>query len=483
MELARRQLWWAARAHFKLAAKRCPDLAEAHFYVGLCDRHMGHLDAAMEHYSRAFQLDPEMYEAGGNLGSVLLRKRRYSEAEEVFSILSRRFPDQASFQCNLASALQAGGKPTEAREVLEPLVRARPDNAHVLAGLGNVLVDLGHLDRAIELQRRATALAPDDYLINFNLSQALLLAGRFEEGWEQYRWRLQDPNREGHLFEDPSRFMEPPWDGRDLGPLLLMAEEGLGDTIMFVRYAALAAAHSARVLLECQVGLERLLGRAPGVSAAIPRGEPLPLEQLDSFAHLMSLPGVLGALPHRVPYLAAEEPLVQRWAEAVPRGDALNVGVCWHGSDRYSLNNRRSVPLRAFRPLVDVPGLRLFNLQRGPGLSQLGDLPRGAFARLPDVLDDGPDAFVDTAALMQSLDLVITCDTSVAHLAGALARPVWLLLCTTPNWRWMLDSEDSPWYPTMRLFRQRTEGDWDDVMQRVKQTLLPMLPRAEGEAP
>jgi len=337
------------------------------------------------------------------------------------------------------------------------------------------------MDRAIEVQRSAARLEPEDHQINYNLSQALLLAGQLREGWEMFRWRLMDPRREGHLYEDPRRFLEPPWDGSETGSLLLLAEEGLGDTIMFVRYAAEAAARCASIVLECQPGLQRLLSGAPGVSLALPRGATLPLEEIDQFAHLMSLPGLLAPILDSVPYLAADEQLVSRWARAVP-GDALNVGLCWHGSDQYSLNHLRSVPLRALEPLVGVPGLRLFNLQRGPGLAQLRDLPGGAFAELPAMLDEGPDAFVDTAALMQSLDLVITCDTSVAHLAGALARPVWLLLCTTPNWRWMLGRQDSPWYPTMRVFRQSADGDWDEVVQRVKRALLPLIHERLGES-
>ena len=479
-ELSGRQLWWAARAHFQRAARCRTGWAEAHFYTGLCEYNMGHLDDAIEHYSMALQLDPGMYEAGGNLGSVLLRQRRYMEAEEVFRFLAQQYPGEVTFGCNLAAAMQASGKPRQALAVLDPLVLEFPDHARALAGLGNVLVDLGQLDRAISVQRKAASLAPGDQQINYNFSQALLLAGRLEEGWEFFRWRLMDPRREGHMFEDPHRFLEPPWDGSPGGTLLLLAEEGLGDTIMFIRYAAQAAARCAQVLVECQVGLQRLLSQCPGVTQALPRGAFLPLEELDHFSPLMNLPGLLSDLPDQVPYLSAEEGLVRRWAEAVPRGDALNVGVCWHGSDQYSLNHRRSIPLRALEPLVGIPGLRLFSLQRGPGLAQLRDLPEGAFTKLPAELDEGPDAFVDTAALMKSLDLVITCDTSVAHLAGALARPVWLLLCTTPNWRWMLEREDSPWYPSMRIFRQCTDGDWDEVVARVKRALLPMLPGQPG---
>ena len=479
-QLAQRQLWWAARAHFQRAADICPTVAAARFYMGVCDCSMGHLNQAIEQYNDALQIDPQLYEAGSNLGSVLLRQRRYQEAEEVFYSLVQRYPSETAFHCNLAAALQASGKPRQALAVLDPLVREHPDHAHALAGLGNVLVDLGQLNRAIRMQRRASALAPDDFQINYNLSQALLLAGHFRQGWEMFGWRLMDPRREGHLYEDPSRFLEPSWDGQAKGALLLLAEEGLGDTIMFVRYAALAARRCSQVLVECQPGLRRLLSRAPGVTRALPRGAPLPLDELDHYLPLMDLPGLLSAIPNRVPYLIAEEGLVQRWAQAVPRGDALNVGICWHGSDQYPLNHRRSIPLRALKPLMGVPGLRLFSLQQGPGLTQLRDIPDGAFTELPAVLDEGPDSFLDTAALMQSLDLVITCDTSVAHLAGALGRPVWLLLCTTPNWRWMLGREDSPWYPSMRIFRQCTDGDWDEVVQRVKRALMPMLPGTEG---
>ena len=482
-QLVAAQQWLAASEQLRQAVTAAPDVAEAYFYRGLCSRNLGRLEEAMEQYATALRLDPSMFEAAGNLGSILLLQRRHDEAERVFAFWAERCPEEPAFTRKLAVAKLGAGNPREALALLRPHVEQHPEDSVALVAVGNALLDLGHVDRAIQALDAASWLCPDDFQVNYDLSQALLLGGHHAEGWEAFEWRLQDPRRQGHAFEDPRRFTQPAWDGHPLEAgetLLLLAEEGLGDTLMFVRFAQLAARGGARIVLECQPGLQRLLDTAPGVDQVLPRGAPLPLEQIDHHAPLMSLPLLLGqtTVPGQVPYLRAEEQLVRRWREALPAGPALRVGLCWRGSDSYALNHRRSLSLGMLAPLAELalqPGLQLVNLQRGPGLSQLSQLPEGTFVDLGAEPDTGPDRFVDSAALMQSLDLVITCDTSVAHLAGALGRPVWLLLCATPNWRWMLEREDCPWYPSMRIFRQPEPGDWAAVVGRVRGALTYML--------
>ena len=483
--LARQQLADAG-SWFGEATRLWPSFAAAHFDSGLCSRGQGRLEQALGHYARACELDPLMVEAASNLGSVLLCLRRHDEAQAVFAGLSARHPAVAAFQLNLGAALREAGRAEQARQVLQQLVADHPQDSTAQAALGDVLADLGQADEAVALLRRAVELDPRRRELREQLGHALLLAGRYDAGWVHYEARRHDPRRLRHRFEAPDRFEQPLWDGRPLQgqTLLLTAEDGLGDTLQFARYAGLAAGREARVVLECQPGLQRLLATAPGVHQVVPRGQALPAE-FAAHAPLMSLPGILGTELHSVPadtpYVQADPDLARRWGDTLSAaGPALNVGLCWRGSERYTRNEARSVPLATLASLGELPGVRLLNLQRGPGLAQLEDLPRDPFYLLPP-LDRGPHKFADSAALMQHLDLVITCDTSVAHLAGALGRPVWLLLCTTPNWRWLLQREDSPWYPAMRLFRQRRPGDWGGVVDRVRQALC-RWPKLRGGA-
>jgi hypothetical protein len=244
--------------------------------------------------------------------------------------------------------------------------------------------------------------------------------------------------------------------------------------LQFIRYATQVKASGGHVIVECPPPLALLLARTPGVDQVIPAGSPLP--GFDVQAPLMSLPLILGTdlntIPHQVPYLRPNPAWIEQWQGKVQQPREFRVGIAWQGNPRYRDDRLRSIPLRLFEPLANLEGIRLFSLQRGPGVEQLKDLPSGfTVVDLGDGSDDATWTFMDTAAVMCHLDVVICCDTVVAHLAGGLGIPVWLLLPLAPDWRWLLEREDSPWYPSMRLFRQAAEGDWVGVINRVADEL------------
>ena len=258
------------------------------------------------------------------------------------------------------------------------------------------------------------------------------------------------------------------WPG---GTLLLYAEQGSGDTLQFIRFVPQVKERGGRVLVCCHQTLIPLLGCCAGVDRLTARGGPLP--DFDFWAPLMSLPCILGMsdigqVPAAVPYVTADANLVQRWRTRLEEVPGLRVGIAWQGNPKYRDDRRRSIPLRHFEPLSRLEGVKLFSLQKGPGTDQLLPLAdRSAVIDLGSTLDEEAGPFMDTAAVMTSLDLVITSDTSIAHLAGALGVPVWVALTKVPEWRWLLDRADSPWYPTMRLFRQIEAGNWDEVFSRI----------------
>jgi hypothetical protein len=303
---------------------------------------------------------------------------------------------------------------------------------------------------------------PDFADAHWNLSFALLLAGNYEEGWQEYEWiwRLKKPM---HTLPQPV------WDGADIKGkrILLYAEQGFGDVIQFVRYAPMVAEKGAEVIVGCQKELKSLLKSLPGVSAVVAFGEALP--HYDFQCPLPSLPRIfhttLENMPSSVPYLHADFGSIAKWRDRLQNDTySLNIGLTWAGSPGHLNDRNRSCPIDLFVPITRIDGVRLFSLQK--------DIPKqwtGSSLSEMDIIDYTGDMedFSDTAGIIMNLDLVITVDTVVAHLAGALGKPVWTLLPYSPDWRWMLNREDSPWYPTMRLFRQPSPGDWISVISKV----------------
>ncbi len=345
-------------------------------------------------------------------------------------------------------------------------VRLRPNSVDFHSGLGISLADVGRTDEAIEAFQHALYLRPDSPDCHRNLAIVLLLQGKYEQGWLEYEWRLRERS-------DVGIAPRPAVGRRTLKgkSILMLAEQGLGDTLQFARYARLAKAQGAGVMVECQRPLASLLSRCAFIDEVIPQGSKRP--KVDLHVPLMSLPvgfrTTLETVPGDVPYLTPDPSLADEWRQTIAGDGRLRVGVAWQGNPTYAGDSHRSIPLSAFGPLANLHNVELISLQKGPGVDQL-DAMSFPVRRLPR-LEDAASTFDDTAAIVASLDAVVACDTAVAHLAGAMGVPVFLALSTACDWRWMRERPDSPWYPTVRLHRQGTAGDWSGVFGAIAKSV------------
>lgn len=515
-----------------------PKFAEVYYNLGNAKHQQGDIEGAIDCYRRALELKPDCSTFHYNLGNMLYQQGKSREAADCYRRACSLAPDDPEASYNLGRALQELKEFTEAEEAYKNAIRLKPAWAEIYSNLGVIRMDQGDLDAAIEWQQRALDMEPDMVQAHLNLGtvfgkqlrwpeavrhfrralhdqpehvllhcnlgctleqqgdiegavacyrQALqlqpdcatarfslavmdLLQGNFREGWEEYEARWQADEFRIHRRS----FSQPVWRGEPLAGerILLHAEQGLGDTMQFVRYVPLVAALGARVVLEVQPPLRRLLAGFPGVEEVVARGETLP--EFRWQCPLLSLPRIFATelenIPGKVPYLHPDETETQSWAQRLRR-DGLRIGLAWAGNPNHPRESQRSIPLEHLAPLMEVAGTTFYSLQKGKAARQLQNLPG---LKLVDLSSQQSD-FADTAAIVANLDLVITIDTSVAHLAGAMGKPVWVLLHHMPDWRWLLGRNDSPWYPTARLFRQTAPRDWDSVIYRVRQELEAML--------
>lgn len=396
-----------------------------------------------------------------NLGISHAMRGEWEPAIAAFRRAAELQPNAAEIHLNLGAALQIAGQREEAAAAFQKALALRPDHADGWASIGNLYAELNRPLDAIDAFKRAIALRPDFALAHLNLGVAQLQIGDFENGWREFEWRMRV--KEVNLARD---FPQPLWNGENLAgkTILLHGEGGFGDTLQFVRFIPQVTKFGGRILLECQPALVPLLRGYPGTSGVYGRGEALPA--FDVQIPLLSLPMIfktrMETIPSRVPYISAPPDRVENWKRKLQSDASFKVGLVWAGSGPGLAGN-----LQMFAPLADIPGVRFFSLQKGPQSAQTP--PNGMV--WSDYTNDLHD-FADTAALVECLDLVISIDTSVAHLAGALGKPVWVLLVPAlSDFRWLLNRSDSPWYPTARLFRQIRSGHWDDLMQSVAESL------------
>ncbi len=411
----------AARTTVEILRVR-PQNAEAHQVLGHAFSDAGHPEEALDAYRSAVRLKPGLPDIRNNLGLALRQLGRLAEAEQEL----RQAPPEPEALVNLSSVQKERGAFVEAEETL----------------------------------RKALQRAPESSVLQYNWSLLMLLLGRTQEaraGWE-HRFRA------GAI---PARaFPQPQWQGEPLGDrtLLVHAEQGFGDVIQFVRYLP---SIQGTVVFEAPPRLIRLLSSNANLPPMIPTGATPP--PVDAVIPLMSIPARTDIPSVEPPYLFAEPERVALWKDRIGP-DGFRIGINWQGFPGRFEDKGRSMKLTAFAPLASVPGVRLISLQKGEGEDQIESA--GFPVETLDGLDAGPDAFLDTAAVMENLDLIITSDTSIAHLAGALGLSVWVALRRVPDWRWMLDQADSPWYPTMQLFRQSVDGDWEPVFAAMREALL-----------
>jgi tetratricopeptide (TPR) repeat protein len=486
-----------------------PSIAEA-LQLALSQHQAGQLDQAEQIYRQILQHQPDHPDALNLLGLLASTTGRHLEAVQLIEQAVRLDPSSAFYRGNLGFAFLVGGRYQESLVALEAAIGRDPNHADALANLGAVYHKLGRLEesiasfrRCLQIQpahaaghgnlglalqdaaqftearqhfERAIELDPHNDVYRCNLGFVLLTVGDFSAGWSHYERRLEWSG------VNIQKLPEPKWDGSPLvgRTLLIHCEQGFGDTLQFVRYLKMIKPDGGKIVLATQRELISLLAQS-GFTSLVDLGEPLP--EFDVHLPLLSLPRVFGTtletIPGSIPYLTADAARIAAWREKLSAYSGLKVGISWQGRKTFPADRLRSIPLAYFAPLAEIAGARFFSLQKGDGREQLPAIAD----RLSAIdLSDSLETFLDTAAAMKNLDLVITSDTAVAHLAGALGVPVWVALSRVPDWRWLCDRCDNPWYPTMRLFRQSRHGDWADVFQRIHSALAEIARGVPGHS-
>lgn len=524
----------AIDAYYHVLALK-PDYAAAHANLGLVLHDMGEYEKAAQHCGEALRWNPRLVQAHNTRGLIYRKQGRSQEAIACFEQVLQSQPNSAAGHCNLgllyhdlaqwntaighfesalevlpdftearvglADAQRASGNPEAALEGYRRALRERPTEAPAHGKLGSLLMERGELEQAMVHFHRAGMLKPGDAEVRNNLGTALMFAGRYEEaidhfktalaidpgyasahwnyslallavgngeqGWREYEWRW----RVG--VSEPRQFSQPEWDGGDIPDktVLLYGEQGFGDAIQFVRFASEMKKRTKKVIVACRNELRRLFSTCPGVDTVCSQDDPS--LRFDVHFPLLSLARQLGvsplSIPGRVPYLTAPNEMRADLRAAITQHEGFRIGIAWSGNTEFRWNMYRSCSLEDFRSIIGISGVRTFSLQKG------STAPKTAWVESVVDLSGYLGDFADTAAAMMQMDLIITTDTSVAHLAGALGCKAWVLLSAAPDWRWLRERSDSPWYPTMRLFRQRQLGDWGNVIQQVASALEDMM--------
>jgi Tfp pilus assembly protein PilF len=439
-----------------------PAVVAAWQMIGAIHQLEGRLDLAVTNYQHVLRLDPNHVEALNNLGVALHSQGQIENALHSLRRALELNPKYADAHSNVGNALQEQGQLDGAVASYRQALQLKPAHFDALNNLGNALRAQGKLVESVASYERALQVKPDNPQVRMSRALCWLQMGDFERGWAEYEWRLKCKE-----FSIPA-FRQPLWDGSPLeGRLILLyADHGLGDSIQFIRYAPMVKARGGCVIVACQQPLARLLATCPGIDEVFAEGSLLP--DFAFYAPLMSLPRILAtslsSVPAEVPYVTADRALVEQWRGELEPGGGFRIGIVWQGNPRYRRDHQRSFRLAQLEPLARVAGVRLLSLQKGAGTDQIAQLgERFAVSDLGSQFTD----FMDTAAVMRNLDLVITSDSSIAHLAGALGVRIWVAIPVAADWRWLNEREDSPWYPTMRLFRQKRWGDWDEVFARM----------------
>jgi tetratricopeptide (TPR) repeat protein len=450
-------------------------LARDHVHVlnnrGLTLAALGRRAEALASWDEALAIDPNHVEALHNLGNTLQELRRHDDALAAYARALAIRPDHVGILNDCGGSLAALGRLEAAVNCYDRALAVNPNLTEVHINRGNTLADLHRFPEALASYAEAAASRPDCAEASWSESVVRLRLGQLGKGWRGYewRWRKTDWVQRRRDFAAPLWLGEEPLAGRTI---LLHGEQGLGDTLQFVRYAPLVAGWGGKVVLEVQPPLKQLLATVAGITRIVSRGETLPA--FDLHCPLMSLPLAFGTelhtIPADIPYIRIPQDRLAKWRRRLAQKTVRRIGIVWAGSELHINDHNRSIALERFASVLSIPGVEFVNLQKEARAEQAAVLRAGNVLQIGDELRD----FADTAAVVSLLDLIISVDTSVAHLAGALGRPVWVLLPFSPDFRWLLERDDSPWYPTARLFRQPRVGDWDSVLERVRRALTPM---------
>jgi tetratricopeptide (TPR) repeat protein len=466
-----------AREHFLALSEAEPLFVQAWYLLGSVNQVMGNVTESLANYERALRLDPNHVPALNNLGVALQSVGMPREAAASLRIAIRNNPDYAEAHNNLGNSLKDQGDLDGAVASYRRAIAINLKYFDAYNNLGNALRAQGHLAESMCCYETALELQPGNPQMHLNRALVWLQMGDFARGWPEYEWRLKC-----NEYAIPA-VPHPRWDGSCLlgRKILLYADHGLGDTLQFIRYAPLVEERGGCVILKCQKAIAGLLASCPGVEQVVVEDSPLP--EFAVYSPLMSLPMIFGttleSVPDRVPYLAPAAERVSRWRDELGPPGAFKIGISWQGNPRHRRDRERSFRLAKLEPIAKISGVELVGLQGIFGLEQLSEVENRFVVRnLGERLTD----FMDIAAVMRSLDLVIAPDTALAHLAGAVGVPVWVALSRAPDWRWLDERTDSPWYPSMRLFRQKRWGDWDLVFERMAAELSPLVETRKDRA-
>jgi tetratricopeptide (TPR) repeat protein len=465
-----------ALASFEKAIALDPAFAEAWYDRGISLKALGKPEEAIASFDKALTIRPDDADALNHRALALIALRRHTEALANLDQALTINPRLAEAHTNRGNALTGLKQPADALTSYDRAIALRPELAETWCNRGDALHDLNRPEDAVASFTQALALKPDLAETHFGISLALLAMGHYQQGFGHHEWRKKRSPPQG-----ARSFPQPLWLGnQDIAgkTLFIHPELFLGDMINFCRYAKLAEAKGAKVVLAAQSPLHQLLASlSPSITIIAETQQPT---RFDYHCPLMSLPlafdTMFDTVPNAVPYLHPESDRIALWQQKLGL-HGFKIGICWQGSAA-SIEMDRAFPVTRFQEISWLPNVRLISLQTGDGVGQLTNLPDGMNV---ESYDDGPATalrpFADTAAMMANLDLIITSDTAIAHLAGALGRPTWVLLKQVPDWRWGLQTVTTPWYPTARLFRQTTRNDWSTVFDATHAALTQMLGR------
>jgi FkbM family methyltransferase len=443
----------------------------------------GKVQEAERHYRQVLAAQPGNPSAWCYLGMALHDQQRYEEAVAAYRRAIDAKPDFHIAMNNLGNTLRLMRRLDSAVATFDKAIAIKPDYLIAYKNKATSLCWEGRVAEALKTYEEAVKYGPEDADIHKHIGIMRLLLGDFAGGWPEYEWRWKTGEIKLPKLDIPQ------WDGSSLDgkSILLTPEQGLGDTVQFIRYAAwLKQRYKCRVLFLVPKSLKQLLSSVAGIDEWVTSTDNLP--PVDYFSPLVHVPGVLGHTTKDFPasqsYLSADEALVKQWAERLSEFRGRKIGIAWRGSPTFGADSMRSIPLIEFLPLARLNGVQFFSLQKGPPREELEQIVgRLDVIDLGREIDENTGAFVETAAVLKNLDLLITCDTAIEHVAGALGVPVWVAMCQVPDWRWQLSGETIHWYPSMRLFRQTAYGDWPGVFERIAKALVQEFPDIRVKAP
>lgn len=460
--------------------------ADAHAELGCALIDAARINEAETAFRKALELNAQHLAAKAHLSLIFWEFERLDEAKALAQEVVNQQPANAIAWQTLGLVASKQYQQEEAIKAFENALSHRPDLILAHNYLGIALSQLGRFDEAMHQYECTLKLQPGNPHAHFNRALGWLAEERFHDGWVEYEWRFKTGQTQRPAIPRPQ------WDGSPLNgrSLMIHTEQGMGDVLQFIRLLPLIKKQGARIVFACQKPLQKLLSCCKEIDEWFPIDEPGQIN-FDLHVPLLSLPGLLGInaenCPKTVPYVSADPERVEHWKPKIEKIGGFKIGIGWQGSSTYRGDRLRSIPLKCFQPLAHVPNVTLVSLQKTDGLEQLEEVKDHFPVQTLEGLDASGGAFMDTSAVMQHLDLVVTCDTALGHLAGALGRPVWSAQSLAADWRWFRNRSDTLWYPTMRLFRQNTLGDWDgvfaDMAAELEKQLASGSPQLFGTTP